>query len=95
MGLRVEAHGLEKTYGDIRAVDGITFTVEPGEFFGLLGPNGAGKTTALEILEGLRRPDAGRNSATADDAPDDTSRRRRHPERATQSGSLIARRCIR
>lgn len=60
MGLRVEAHDLVKTYGDIRAVDGITFTVEPGEFFGLLGPNGAGKTTALEMLEGLRRPDAGR-----------------------------------
>ncbi|MFD1825513.1 ABC transporter ATP-binding protein [Mumia zhuanghuii] len=60
MGLRVEAHDLAKKYGEVRAVDGITFTVEPGEFFGLLGPNGAGKTTTLEILEGLRRPDGGR-----------------------------------
>ncbi|WP_194846605.1 ABC transporter ATP-binding protein [Mumia zhuanghuii] len=60
MGMRVEAHDLVMTYGDVRAVDGISFTVEPGEFFGLLGPNGAGKTTTLEILEGLRRPDGGR-----------------------------------
>jgi len=59
MGMRVEAHDLVMTYGDVRAVDGISFTVEPGEFFGLLGPNGAGKTTTLEILEGLRRPDGG------------------------------------
>jgi ABC-2 type transport system ATP-binding protein len=40
-------------------VDGITFTVAPGEFFGLLGPNGAGKTTTLEMIEGLRHPTAG------------------------------------
>ena len=62
MGMRVEAHDLAKTYGDVRAVDGVTFTVEPGEFFGILGPNGAGKTTTLEIIEGLRRPDAGRGT---------------------------------
>ncbi|MGH1563369.1 ABC transporter ATP-binding protein [Mumia sp. DW29H23] len=60
--MKVEAHDLVMTYGDVRAVDGISFTVEPGEFFGLLGPNGAGKTTTLEILEGLRRPDSGRAS---------------------------------
>ncbi len=42
------------------AVHGVSFTVEEGEIFGLLGPNGAGKTTTLEMLEGLRRPDAGR-----------------------------------
>ncbi|MCD9200052.1 ABC transporter ATP-binding protein [Aeromicrobium wangtongii] len=47
------------TYGDLRAVDGVTFTIEPGEFFGLLGPNGAGKTTTLEMVEGLRHPTAG------------------------------------
>ena len=43
----------------VAAVDGCSFTVEPGEVFGLLGPNGAGKTTTVEILEGYRRPDAG------------------------------------
>ena len=47
------------TYGDVRAVDGVSFTVAPGEFFGLLGPNGAGKTTTLEMVEGLRKPQAG------------------------------------
>ena len=42
------------------AVDGVTFDVEQGEFFGILGPNGAGKTTTLEIVEGLRQADSGR-----------------------------------
>jgi ABC-2 type transport system ATP-binding protein len=50
---------LRKTYGQTRAVDGVSFDVQPGEVFGLLGPNGAGKTTTVEILEGLRKPDAG------------------------------------
>src|SRR5690606_3435954 len=59
MGARIEVSGLTKTYDDLTAVDDLTFTVEPGEFFGLLGPNGAGKTTALEMIEGLRSPDAG------------------------------------
>jgi ABC-2 type transport system ATP-binding protein len=51
--------GLVKRYGDVTAVDGISFEVEAGEIFGLLGPNGAGKTTTVEILEGLRDADAG------------------------------------
>jgi ABC-2 type transport system ATP-binding protein len=51
--------GLVKRYADITAVDGIDFEVRAGEVFGLLGPNGAGKTTTVEILEGLRAPDAG------------------------------------
>jgi len=55
----IEVHGLRKVYGDLVAVDDLTFTVERGEFFGILGPNGAGKTTALEMIEGLRQPDAG------------------------------------
>ncbi len=55
----IEVSGLSKTYGDLKAVDGVDFTVAEGEFFGLLGPNGAGKTTTLEMVEGLRRPDAG------------------------------------
>ncbi|MFG1854862.1 ABC transporter ATP-binding protein [Actinomadura geliboluensis] len=55
----IEAAGLRKRYGDVRAVDGVTFGVEEGEFFGILGPNGAGKTTTLEIIEGLREADEG------------------------------------
>ena len=55
----IRVRGLVKSYGDVRAVDGIDFEVAPGEVFGLLGPNGAGKTTTVEILEGLRAPDGG------------------------------------
>jgi ABC-2 type transport system ATP-binding protein len=50
---------IRKWYGDTHAVDGVSFEVEEGEFFGILGPNGAGKTTTLEIIEGLRKPDSG------------------------------------
>jgi ABC-2 type transport system ATP-binding protein len=56
----LEVEGLHKRYGDVAAVDGVDFAVRPGETFGILGPNGAGKTTTLEIIEGLREPDAGR-----------------------------------
>ncbi|MBB5955342.1 ABC-2 type transport system ATP-binding protein [Saccharothrix tamanrassetensis] len=50
---------IRKHYGDLKAVDGVSFTVAEGEFFGILGPNGAGKTTTLEIVEGLRKADSG------------------------------------
>lgn len=52
-------HDLRKSYGDLAAVDGVSFEVTRGEFFGILGPNGAGKTTTLEMMEGLRKPDSG------------------------------------
>jgi ABC-2 type transport system ATP-binding protein len=55
----ISVRELRKSYGDIAAVDGVSFDVEQGEFFGILGPNGAGKTTALEIVEGIRKPDSG------------------------------------
>ena len=55
----VTVRDLRKSYGDLRAVDGISFTVKKGEIFGLVGPNGAGKTTTWEILEGLRRAESG------------------------------------
>jgi ABC-2 type transport system ATP-binding protein len=57
--LAVRCAGLVKRYGDVTAVDGLTFDVRRGECFGLLGPNGAGKTTTIEILEGLLASDAG------------------------------------
>jgi ABC-2 type transport system ATP-binding protein len=50
---------LRRHYGEVKAVDGVTFEVRKGEVFGLLGPNGAGKTTTIEILEGLNRADSG------------------------------------
>lgn len=55
----VVVQGLEKSYGPLQAVKGISFQCRPGELLGVLGPNGAGKTTTLECLEGLRRPDSG------------------------------------
>jgi ABC-2 type transport system ATP-binding protein len=55
----IEVRDLALAYGDTKAVDGVSFEVAEGEFFGILGPNGAGKTTTLEVVEGLRRPDAG------------------------------------
>ena len=56
----IEVENLVKSYGAIKAVDDISFNVEPGEVFGMLGPNGAGKTTTVEIIEGLRTADSGR-----------------------------------
>ena len=55
----IEVSSLKKYYGEIKAVDEISFTVDEGEIFGLLGPNGAGKTTSIEIMEGLRKRDGG------------------------------------
>ena len=51
--------GLRKSFGEVRAVDGLDLEVRAGECFGLLGPNGAGKTTTVEICEGITTPDAG------------------------------------
>src|ERR1700761_7843601 len=55
----VSAHGLVKTFGDLRAVDGIDLEVRRGEVFGVLGPNGAGKTTMLQMLATLLPMDGG------------------------------------
>jgi len=55
----VRCQNLQKRYGDVVAVDGLSFEVRRGECYGLLGPNGAGKTTTIEILEGLLAPDGG------------------------------------
>lgn len=55
----IEVKNLVKKYGELAAVDGVSFSVQRGEVFGLLGENGAGKTTTLEIIEGLRRATSG------------------------------------
>ena len=55
----IHAQSLSKHYGDIRAVDGISFTIEPGEVVGLLGPNGAGKTTTMRMCAGYLAPTSG------------------------------------
>ena len=56
----VYTQGLQKTFGRVRALGGLDFSVEPGTVFGFLGPNGAGKTTTIRILTGLARPTGGR-----------------------------------
>jgi ABC-2 type transport system ATP-binding protein len=55
----ISVRDLRKLDADVPAVDGVSFDVQQGEFFGILGPNGAGKTTTLEMIEGLRKPDSG------------------------------------
>ena len=59
MPLAIEVVDLVKIYGPLRAVDGVSFQVEPGKIFGMLGPNGAGKSTTVEMIEGLRPADSG------------------------------------
>src|SRR3954451_5944868 len=56
----VEADGLVKRYEALTAVDGVSFSIEPGRIYALVGPNGSGKTSTVECLQGLRRPDAGK-----------------------------------
>lgn len=55
----LQVRNLEKSYGSLKAVDGVSFDIEKGHCFGLLGPNGAGKTTTVEMLEGINQPTAG------------------------------------
>jgi len=70
----IAVRDVRKHYGEVKAVDGVSFEVQRGEIFGLLGPNGAGKTTTVEMLEGLRTPDSGRLTVLGEDAAG-------HPER--------------
>ncbi|HSG46713.1 MAG TPA: ATP-binding cassette domain-containing protein, partial [Longimicrobiales bacterium] len=56
----IEVQDLRKQFGDVTAVDGVSFTARSGEIFGLLGPNGAGKTTTISCISGLFPPTSGR-----------------------------------
>ncbi|SCE75748.1 ABC-2 type transport system ATP-binding protein [Micromonospora viridifaciens] len=72
----IEVTNLHKRYGDLVAVDDVSFTVAAGEIFGVLGPNGAGKTTTVECLAGLRVPDGGGVSVLGLDPRRDATRLR-------------------
>jgi branched-chain amino acid transport system ATP-binding protein len=63
----LKVSGLRKSYGAIRAVDGVSFEVRPGEIFGVIGPNGSGKTTLFNSMLGQIRPDAGRIELQGED----------------------------
>jgi ABC-2 type transport system ATP-binding protein len=73
----VEARGVRKRYGSVRALDGVTLEVREGEFFGLLGPNGAGKTTLISALGGLARADEGTLAVMGHDVTRDYREARR------------------
>jgi len=75
--LAVQARGVEKRYGAVRALAGVSLEVPEGEFFGLLGPNGAGKTTLISALGGLAIPDAGTLAVMGHDVARDFREARR------------------
>src|SRR5690242_2545438 len=55
----IEFRGISRVFGDVRAVDDVSFSIESGEFFAMLGPSGSGKTTCLRLVAGFDLPDAG------------------------------------
>ena len=84
--MHVEAHDLVKTYPPgVRALDGLSFSIRPGEVFGLLGPNGAGKSTAIKILTTLTRADGGHATVAGHDVA-------RHPDRVRRAIGVVAQR---
>ncbi|MDO8301504.1 ABC transporter ATP-binding protein [Lacisediminimonas sp.] len=73
----IQITDVKKSYGALKALDGVSLAIEEGEFFGLLGPNGAGKTTLISILAGLNRADAGTVSVRGHDVVSDYRNARR------------------
>ncbi|HEU4673541.1 MAG TPA: ABC transporter ATP-binding protein [Candidatus Limnocylindrales bacterium] len=88
MTAALEVDGLAKAYGGRRVLDDVTFAVDAGTIVGLLGPNGAGKTTTVEIIEGYRRPDAGRATVLGLDPLGDANRVRPCVGVMLQAGGL-------
>jgi ABC-2 type transport system ATP-binding protein len=84
----IQVENLVKSYGNVQAVRGVSFSVEEGEVFGLLGPNGAGKTSTVEILEGLRDLDGGRVSVCGLDPRRESQALKHEIGAALQSTSL-------
>jgi ABC-2 type transport system ATP-binding protein len=72
----IQAKDLAKSYGAIKAVDGLSFDIQRGETFGLLGPNGAGKSTTIALLIGLLRPDRGSVTIEGDDPASHATRQK-------------------
>lgn len=59
MPVAIEFKGISRHYGDVKALDGVSFTVQEGEFFSMLGPSGSGKTTSLRLMAGFEQPSSG------------------------------------
>ncbi len=86
--LAIETHGLVKTFGETRAVDGVDLSVEQGSIYGVLGPNGAGKTTTIRMLATLLRPDAGSANVLGLDVASDSAEIRRRISMTGQIASV-------
>ncbi|MQA11414.1 MAG: ATP-binding cassette domain-containing protein [Pseudonocardiaceae bacterium] len=84
----IEANALEKNYGKVRALDGLSFTVQEGTVFGLLGPNGAGKTTTVKLLTTLTRADGGTAKVAGFDVRTQADRVRESIGCVTQKGQF-------
>ena len=91
MAAVIDVEGIVRDFGATRAVDQVSFAVEPGEVVGLLGPNGAGKTTTLRVLAGLLRPAAGRTRINGVDMQVDPLAARRQLGFLTASTGLYER----
>ena len=83
----IEAQGLTKDYGEKRAVDGLSFTVQPGVVTGFLGPNGSGKSTTMRLILGLDAPSAG-------DVTVNGKHYREHPTPLHEVGALLEARSV-
>jgi ABC transporter len=89
----LELQGLTRRYGDVVALDGLSFTVAEGQMFGFVGPNGAGKTTAMRIVLGVLEPDAGEVRWRG--RPVDAETRRRFGYMPEDHGQTFLRQCAR
>ena len=87
----IEVSNLKKTYGEIKALKGISFEVKKREVFTFIGPNGAGKTTTLEIIEGLRKKDSGKVRVFGEDVEKGISKIRPKIGVQLQHGALYER----
>jgi len=87
-GYPIQAEGLVKTYGKVRALDGLDLQVEQGTLLALLGPNGAGKTTAVRIFTTLLKPDSGRATVAGYDVTREPDRIKSHIGLAGQSVAI-------
>src|SRR5690606_23233747 len=74
----LEVAGLVRRFGDLTAVDGVSFHIAPGETYGLLGPNGAGKTTTISMVAGLIKADAGTVTVAGQQMTPSTTEPKRH-----------------
>jgi ABC-2 type transport system ATP-binding protein len=88
MDTAIETRDLRKAYGEVTALDGLSFSVDEGTVFGLLGPNGAGKSTTVKILTTLSHPDSGSARVAGFDVLDDPARVREAIGVVSQEGGL-------